>query len=61
MSLVRQRDSKYLNYFINAAFQFHIVLYDCNKTISNPRSIGCGIARLLSRRKQSDCWSVICI
>ena len=26
-----------------------------------PRSIGCGIARRLSRRKQSDCWSGICI
>ncbi len=35
MCLVCQRDSKNLKYFIDAPFQFHIVLYDCYKTISN--------------------------
>ena len=35
MSLVRQRDSKNLNYFINAAFQFHIVLHYRHKAISD--------------------------
>ena len=39
MSLVSQRDSKNLKYFIDAPFQFHIVLYDCNKAISNYSTI----------------------
>ena len=35
MSLVSQRDSKNLKDFIDASLQFHIVLYDCHKTISD--------------------------
>ena len=35
MSLVSQRDSKNLKYFIDAPLQFHIVLHDCHKIISN--------------------------
>ena len=35
MSLVSQRDSKNLKYFIDAPLQLHIVLHDCYKTISN--------------------------
>ena len=35
MSLVSQRDSKNLKCVLDAPFQFHIVLYDCYKAISN--------------------------
>ena len=35
MGLVGKRDSENLKYFIDAAFQFHIVLYYCHKTVSN--------------------------
>ena len=35
MSLVSQRDSKNLKYFIDAPLQLHIVLYDCYKAISD--------------------------
>ena len=35
MSLVSQRDTKNLKYFIDASLQLHIVLYYCHKAISN--------------------------
>ena len=35
MSLVSQRDSKNLKHFIDTPLQLHIVMYDCNKAISN--------------------------
>ena len=35
MSLVSQRDSKNLKYLIDASLQFHIVLHNCHKAISN--------------------------
>ena len=35
MGLVRKRYSENLKDFIDAAFQFHIVLYYCHKTVSN--------------------------
>ena len=33
--LVSQRDSKNLKYLIDASLQFHIVLHNCHKAISN--------------------------
>ena len=35
MGLVGKRDSNNLKDFIDAAFQSHIVLYYCHKTVSN--------------------------
>lgn len=35
MGLVGKRDSENLKDFIDAAFQFHIVLYYCHKTVSD--------------------------
>ena len=35
MGLVGQRNSKYLKDFIDASLQFHIVLHNCHKAISN--------------------------
>ncbi len=35
MSLVNQRDSKYLKLLIDASLQFHIVLHNCDKAISD--------------------------